>query len=211
MHAYDEAYLNDAMINLGDAFEYAVIDCQIDKDKFFQLFIATGVADEFGNGNPSFLAGMSGVELVKNILKKSGNDMLFPIASEFSQKTSTYWCGWILAYYQWFTAIPFHDISRYITMSEIENLYPTLHEAPEDKFVDVLNAIIHQKPHPTKLQILRKNIDMTQKELADASGVSLRSIQMYEQRNKDINSAHAISLYKLAKTIGCKMEDLLEF
>ena len=211
MHAYDEAYLNDAMINLGDAFEYATIDCQIDKDKFFQLFIATGIADEFGNGNPSFLAGMSGVELVKNTLKKSGNDLLFPIASEFPQKTSTYWCGWILAYYQWFTAIPFRDISRYITMSELENLYPTLHEAPEDKFVDVLNAIIHQKPHPTKLQILRKNIDMTQKELADASGVSLRSIQMYEQRNKDINSAHAISLYKLAKTIGCKMEDLLEF
>ena len=42
------------------------------------------------------------------------------------------------------------------------------------------------------------------------SGVSLRSIQMYEQRNKDINKAQSESLYRLAKALGCTMEDLLE-
>ena len=44
----------------------------------------------------------------------------------------------------------------------------------------------------------------------EMSGVSLRSIQMYEQRNKDINKAQAESLYCLAKALGCTMEDLLE-
>ena len=42
------------------------------------------------------------------------------------------------------------------------------------------------------------------------SGVSLRSIQMYEQRNKDINKASAETLYRLSKVFGCSMEDLLE-
>ena len=27
IHAYDEIYLEDAMTNLGDDFEYAVLDC----------------------------------------------------------------------------------------------------------------------------------------------------------------------------------------
>ena len=47
-------------------------------------------------------------------------------------------------------------------------------------------------------------------QLARRSGVSLRSIQMYEQRNKDINKASAETLYRLARVFGCRMEDLLE-
>ena len=40
--------------------------------------------------------------------------------------------------------------------------------------------------------------------------VSLRSIQMYEQRNKDINKASVDTVYRLAKVLGCAMEDLIE-
>lgn len=43
-----------------------------------------------------------------------------------------------------------------------------------------------------------------------ASGVSLRSIQMYEQRKNDIDKAQGQTLYKLAATLGCTIEDLLE-
>lgn len=50
----------------------------------------------------------------------------------------------------------------------------------------------------------------TQKELADNSGVSLRSIQMYEQRHKNINKASAETLYRLSKILGCTIEDLME-
>ena len=46
--------------------------------------------------------------------------------------------------------------------------------------------------------------------LAEKSGVSLRSIQMYEQKNNDIDKAQAHSLYKLAVALGCSMEDLME-
>ena len=62
----------------------------------------------------------------------------------------------------------------------------------------------------TNLKRIRLIYGCSQRELAEMSGVSLRSIQTYEQRNKDINKAQAESLYCLAKALGCTMEDLLE-
>ena len=47
-------------------------------------------------------------------------------------------------------------------------------------------------------------------EISKKLGVSLRSIQMYEQRNKDINKASVETLYRLSKVFGCSIEDLME-
>ena len=57
---------------------------------------------------------------------------------------------------------------------------------------------------------IRTAYGCTQAELAKRSGVSLRSIQMYEQRNKDINKASAETLLRLSRVLGCTMEDLME-
>ena len=57
---------------------------------------------------------------------------------------------------------------------------------------------------------IRAAYGCTQAELARKSNVSLRSIQMYEQRNKDINKASVDTVYRLSKTLGCAMEDLIE-
>ena len=95
-------------------------------------------------------------------------------------------------------------------MGEIYKLYPTLHEASEEKFVDVANSILERLNLPTKLQTLRKVIGLSQKELSEKSGVTLRMIQQYEQRAKNINKATASNLIALARTLGCKAEDLLE-
>lgn len=38
----------------------------------------------------------------------------------------------------------------------------------------------------------------------------MRSIQLYEQRQLDINMAPAIKLFEIAKVLGCNIEDLLE-
>ena len=64
--------------------------------------------------------------------------------------------------------------------------------------------------YETKLKRIRTAKGYSQKQLAELSGVSLRSIQMYEQRQKDVNKAQSDSLFRLAKSLGCAMEDLLE-
>ena len=38
MRAYKEMYLNDAMENLGEAMEYAVLSCSMTMDEFLELF-----------------------------------------------------------------------------------------------------------------------------------------------------------------------------
>ena len=121
-----------------------------------------------------------------------------------------YGCGWILAFYQWNTGKSFKKIKGYLPMSEIYKLYPTLHEASEEKFVDVANSILKRKNIATKLQTVRKAVGLSQKELSEESGVTLRMIQQYEQRAKDINKASAGNLFALARVLGCKAEDLLE-
>ena len=51
---------------------------------------------------------------------------------------------------------------------------------------------------------------LSQSELAELSGVPLRQIQLFEQRQRDINKTKAFDLYCLAKTLGCRSEELLE-
>ena len=210
MRAYDEQYLNDAMRNLGEATDYAVNACKISLDKFFELFIATGFSTQFGNGVPKIVSGLSGTELVHEIIMKASIELELPdVQTEYSCSPE-YWCGWIVAFYQWHTRRTFKDIFQNVSTKEIEKLYPTLHEASEEKFVDVVNSIIERKKTTTKLQVLRKNIGYSQRELAEKSGVNLRTLQQYELKAKDINKAATSTLFALSKTLGCKIEDLLE-
>lgn len=61
-----------------------------------------------------------------------------------------------------------------------------------------------------RLKKLRESRGLSQSELARLSGVSLRSIQMYEQRVNDIDKAQVQTVYKLSRVVGREMEDLLE-
>ena len=60
-----------------------------------------------------------------------------------------------------------------------------------------------------KLKAARTAAGMTQKQLAAASGISLRTLQHYEQGSKDISQAAAVTVYRLAQALGVSMEQLL--
>ena len=211
IRAYAEEYLADAMRNLGEAFDYAIGACHMEIDDFMDLFIATGFSDGFGNGNPKIVSGLSGTELAMEILGKSMGLSSFPEPQVSYDFSSDYWCGYILAYYQWRTARSFRDIRSNVSIVEIRNLYPTLHEASEEKFIDTLNAIIKRKDNPSNLQRQRKRCGYSQRELSSLSGVNLRTLQQYESKAKSINKASAKAVFSLAKVLGCRIEDLLEY
>lgn len=211
-HAYADTYLNDAMNNLGDMLDYAVCDCNYDADTFFSLFVSSGVATEFESGNPKFVAGMSGPELASEVIYRAFGKGLIVKPSENTDKSPEYWAGWALAYYQWYSGLRFSQIHKALTFSELLRLYPTLHEADISKFVEVAGQIIRRKKEDTETNLsrLRKARGFSQKELSRASGVSMRMIQLYEQRRNDINKAQVGALLSLSKALGCKMEDLME-
>jgi len=213
MRAYEETYLHDAMNNLGDMFDYAVNDCGYDADEFFTHFIFSGVAAAFEKGNPKYVAGLSGPELASEIMFRTQRNRIETVSSEYVDKSAEYWAGWILAYYQWYSARRFSDMFKYgLTMERVLYLYPTLHEADQSKFVAIADQII--KKNSTKnmsnLKKIRKASGMTQRKLAERSGVTLHMIQLYEQRKQDINKAQAGTLARIAHILGCESEDLFE-
>lgn len=210
IHAYSELYLNDAMSNLGEAFDYAVNSIGLSLDEFMNLFIISGFAERFSKGEPQVISGISGTEMVMDILTKCGITMSFPEARIEYVCSAEYWCGWIIAYYQWLKKISFNDIRRGISMKEVLKLYPIMHEAAEEKFADTVDSIIKSRCKTTKLQEIRELQGCTQKKLAEKSGVNLRTLQQYETRARDINKASAKTVLALADALSCRIEDLLE-
>ena len=74
-----------------------------------------------------------------------------------------------------------------------------------------LNNAMYKAAKPeTNLKLLRKKAGLSQRELADLSSVPVRTIQQYEQRQKNINKAQAEYLVMLAKVLCCEVEDLME-
>lgn len=211
MRAYDESYLNDAMDTLGEAFDYAVVDCGYGIDEFFAWFISSGVAAQFERGNPKYVAGMSGVELVREVVFRTTGSPETTPATQPLDRSPEYWAGWILAYYQWFRCLRFVDLaSKGLLPSVVLDNY-ILHEADVTKFVEVADSLLEgELKVPTPLARIRRNRGIAQRELADRSGVSLRMIQLYEQRQNDLSKASVSIVLALARVLGCEPEDLLE-
>ena len=59
------------------------------------------------------------------------------------------------------------------------------------------------------LRDIRKNRNLTQRELAQKSGVNFRSLQDYEQGHKKLTSASGDILMRLSTVLGCTAEELL--
>lgn len=210
MKAYSEIYLDDAMRNLGTAFDFAKISYGIMPDDFYNMFVNSRIAAEFEKGNVKYISGMSGIELVLEVLKDY--DKLQYKDDYISYDYSCeYWCGWILAYFQWFHGIGFRQLSYYLKMSDLEKMYPALHEVSELKAIAVIGDFIAGKNLQCKLQYSRKANRMSQNELSERSGVSLRMIQQYEQKKKDINKAGVNTLMSLSRILNCDIEDLIDY
>ena len=211
-HAYSELYLDEGMQNLGDMVDYAVRDCGYAPDEFFEWFLISGIASNFEKGNPKYVVGMSGVEMAQAVLHAVNGATEFPEPTYPEDYGREYWAGWILAYYQWLRKKRFEDIvSEGLPLSKICDMY-ILHEADESKFVEQADMILerYRAAQKSKLQKIRKDRGFTQQQLSQASGVSLRMIQLYEQRQNDINKAQVNMVVSLARALGCDVEDLLE-
>lgn len=208
-HAYKEYFLDDAMETLGSAVEYAVLSLNIEGQEFLDLFLASGIAERFGQGDAMYLSGMSGIELARKVLTVCGKTIPSYTENSSCHYSPEYWVGWILAYYQWYCGKPFSMILPKLRYQSLRNLYGVLHEADPSKAASVFDELLSEQAE-TNLARYRKARGLSQSQLANASGLSLRSIQLYEQRQNDINNAQYNRLQALANTLGCKIEDLLE-
>ena len=210
IHAYSEDYLNHAQKILGDMMDYAVNTYEFSPNQFYEMFLVSDVSMQFQTGNPTYVAGKTGCELVKEVLRKSG--LLIPELEDemYLDKSPEYWCGWALAYYQWYTCRTFIKIHKAVSLKQIVSMYGIYHEMDITHFIDTMNELWDNYYKETNLKRLRKLAGLSQRELSDLSGVPLRQIQLFEQRQRDINHTKAIDVVKFARVLGCKTEDLLQ-
>ena len=170
MSAYGIEYLDDAMRNLGEMTDYAVNACGMDLEDFWKLFLTTGYAEKFGEGVPRVVSGFSGTELAEEVLRKAGKKDELPEPQVEFTCSREYWSGWILAYYQWYSEKKFKEIEAGLPVREVVEMYPALHEAPEDKFVEAADRIIRRKEQgKNALRRIRKMAGYTQKDLSEQS------------------------------------------
>ena len=210
IRAYREIYLSKAQAALGEAFDYAVNVCGISGEDFIKMFLTSSISRRMENGEPACIAGKSGIEIVCEVVSETkGKEIQTEPQVQFG-RSAEYWIGWAAAYYQWYSDRKYSDLFRVVSFEELQKMYYTLHEADISKFADIIDSRIKECYPETNLKRIRTAYGFTQAELAERSGVSLRSIQMYEQRNKNINKANADTIYCLAKVLGCTMEDLIE-
>ena len=91
---YPVYYLEDAMNNLGDCFDYAVNDYGAEGSEVAELFCLSGVAREFERGNAWVVSGKSGVELFALIAERSRYQSgSIPDRTYRFEKTPEYWTG----------------------------------------------------------------------------------------------------------------------
>jgi DNA-binding transcriptional regulator YiaG len=197
------------MNNMGSMLDCAVNVANCDATVFYEMFLASGIANQIEDGNPRYLSGMSGTELMLAVLKNTSDKVLPEIQYTPFERTPEYWACWALAYYQWVTSQSFSYIQRNgLDINTIISLYPTLHEADLSKFVQTADSIISRQSgsNANTLKTLRKQSHLTQKGLAELSGVSLRMIQAYEQGDQNILKAEAQTIFALSRVLGCAPE-----
>ena len=209
-HAYDEEYLSNAQRILGDAVDFAVITLGLEPNTFGNAFAVSDTSRQFASGNPRYVAGMNGCELARKVLSETHTSFTDAEDAMYLDKSPEYWAGWALAFYQWYSGYSFMEILKTITLEEIIAMYPVYHEMDIRQFADPLHEKIAAAYPQTNLRVRRESCGLSQSELASFSNVPLRQIQLFEQRQRDINKTAAETLHKLSRALFCKMEDLLE-
>ena len=210
MNAYDKTYLEKARTALGRMLDFAVYELHYELEKFWELFLTSGVAGRFEIGDFTVLVGKSGTELAYEVLEKAGLPVNRITPRYAADRSAEYWTGWALAYFQWESSLSFSEITKYVPITQIREMYTPYHEMDIRQFCDEMRKLYKAAKPDTNLKLLRKSVGLSQQGLAELSGVPTRTIQQYEQRQKNINKANAEHLLLLSRALNCDMAALLE-
>ena len=211
IHAYNDMYLSDARRVLAGSFDHAVYTFGTELSEYYHYFVKSDLADRFERGDPFVVSGRSGIELARDVIERMRGEEISFVPFYHDNRSPEYWVGWALAYYQWYTDCSLRLLDEEVPIEVVLTMYDKYHEMDIMQFADRIDEIFKEKYPFTRLKYKRLNCNLSQSELARNSGVALRQIQLFEQRQRNINNASAITLLKLSRTLSCKMEELIEF
>ena len=210
MYAYDYDLFYKAQISCAWMFDYGVVGCGLELDDFYGRFIASDISRKFERGDSSVVAGMSGIEMAMRVISESDEGVRLPKPIYSINRSEEYWLGWVLSYYQWNRNMSFRKITEDVSIDSIALMYKKYHEMDIRQFADHLDIMRANAKTESSLKRLRMYAGLSQSELAQMTDISVRTIQAYEQRRKNINTASVDYLIRLARALHCDMEMLIE-
>lgn len=229
--------VNKACISVGKMLDHAVYSLHQNADTFFDLFITSGLAAKIEQTDISIITGISGIELSYEVMNRCGIPFDRVTPRHTTGLSKEFYAAHALAHIQYDTGIPYEELLHLISVSDIIRLYDSYHSKAvsllpwqmsdtdrakaigkiKDSFADELASAFEsvgiytfQMKKETHLKEIRLRNGFSQSRLAAASGIPVRTIQQYEQRQKDINKAAAESILKLAAVLNCEPSALLE-
>lgn len=205
LRSYDESYLPHAMNLMSSMLECAVDYFHQDADRFFHLFLLSPMCGQFESGDPALLQDHTGLELCCMALGKLDPPSYVPSIEEH---TPLSWAVRSLTYCQWYMNRTFCEIVLCAPLSDILSWYSDLHDKSTEEFIHAVAARLRKRP--TNLELFRRREGLSQRQLSVRTGVSLRSIQLYEQRQNDLYKAQYNTLSALAKIFHCTSDDLMD-
>lgn len=135
--AYNRIYLQVAQKGLARMLDFACHGLGYTATDFWRLFLTSGVAVRFGEGESHLLAGMSGFELAYEVLDCAKIDYVRPENPiSPAAKSPEYWAGWALARYQWESGRTFEEIDKAVPISSVILMYSPYHEMDISQFVE---------------------------------------------------------------------------
>ncbi len=237
-HAYDKILLERASDSLGRMLDFSVHSLRQDAASMMEFFCASGLASLFERGDIRVIAGMSGIELAYETLERSGLTYERTTPRHTRTLSAEYWCGLVLAHAQWESCLPFSVILRSFSAAGFASEYSrertvfldslpldiseteraarsaafgrNFAEDAADSLVSALKGAGSEGAGDTPLKIMRIKNGLSQSQLAEACGIPLRTIQQYEQRQKDLSRARAEYLIAFSKVLNCDPASLLE-
>ena len=203
---FNSLYLYLAQKNLADLFDYSINYLHKSLNEFWFDFVNSEVAKRYSDKDCLYISGRSGGELMCDLYHINEKlDLPF-----YENKSREYWLGYYIAQFQFLIDVSYYEISKLIDINNVYNMYEPYHTMDISSFIRELVDRYFTEVTTSKLKSARMNIGMSQGELAKSSGVSVRTIQQYEQKRKDINKASVSTLVALTKPLHCSVEDLLE-
>ena len=111
---------------------------------------------------------------------------------------------------EWASGAPFASIQELVPIDEVRSMYRPYHEMDVRQFCDKMDELRREAQPRTNLQARRLAASLSQSQLARAAGIPVRTLQQYEQRQKDVNHARADYLVALSRALCYQPADLLE-
>lgn len=224
MSAYNINYQSHVQRNIGAMLDCGVNTLEFGMRDFYNMFLACEMSDRLNRGDSYTVCTLGGVELAEYVVCTAMNNSKYIHVRKASDpaynqqlsdaiinvNSAEYWTGKVLVAYAREKNLSYDELDRLIPIEQIYELYHDYKDA-DDLMINIkLDEMMKESSKTSKIKARREMMGISQAELAKRADISVRTLQQYEQKRKNINNAAAITLVNICNVLHCDVRDLME-